>query len=136
MEHESDEYLHPSEAAELLGGVSPKTISRWAKEGKLSTCERWEVTAATPPPHFATWPPAWVTSQTPMTPTHWRPWLRPSRTAPSSATTSQPIPASCHPIRGSDGDRLIPPGPGAAGAMTGTGLAWTPAGRAAGRSAP
>lgn len=35
MEHESDEYLLASEAAELLGGVSPKTISRWAKEGKL-----------------------------------------------------------------------------------------------------
>jgi excisionase family DNA binding protein len=30
-----DEYLLSSEAAELLGGVSPKTISRWAKEGKL-----------------------------------------------------------------------------------------------------
>jgi hypothetical protein len=30
MEHESDEYLHPREAAELPGGVSPKTISRQA----------------------------------------------------------------------------------------------------------
>jgi len=27
-------YLHPAEVAELLH-VSPKTVSRWAKEGKL-----------------------------------------------------------------------------------------------------
>jgi excisionase family DNA binding protein len=35
MDHESEEYLLASEAAELLGGVTPKTVSRWAKEGKL-----------------------------------------------------------------------------------------------------
>jgi len=28
-------YLLPSEAAEELGGVTSKTISRWAKQGKL-----------------------------------------------------------------------------------------------------
>ncbi len=30
-----DEYLRPAEAAEVLGGVTPKTVTRWAKEGKL-----------------------------------------------------------------------------------------------------
>ncbi len=47
MEHESDEYLLASEAAEQLGGVSPKTISRWAKEGKLPYLRTLGVTAAT-----------------------------------------------------------------------------------------
>jgi hypothetical protein len=35
MDHESEEYLLASGAAELLGGVTPKTVSRWAKEGRL-----------------------------------------------------------------------------------------------------
>jgi excisionase family DNA binding protein len=30
-----ESYLLPSEAAEELGGVTAKTIGRWAKEGKL-----------------------------------------------------------------------------------------------------
>ncbi len=32
---DQDEYLLSNEVAELLGGVHPKTVSRWAKEGKL-----------------------------------------------------------------------------------------------------
>jgi excisionase family DNA binding protein len=31
---EAPGYLHPAEVADLLS-VSPKTVSRWAKEGKL-----------------------------------------------------------------------------------------------------
>jgi excisionase family DNA binding protein len=31
---EGPRYLHPAEVADLLH-VSPKTVSRWAKEGKL-----------------------------------------------------------------------------------------------------
>ena len=31
---EAPSYLHPAEVADLLS-VSPKTVSRWAKEGKL-----------------------------------------------------------------------------------------------------
>jgi excisionase family DNA binding protein len=31
---EAASYLHPAEVADLLS-VSPKTVSRWAKEGKL-----------------------------------------------------------------------------------------------------
>jgi hypothetical protein len=30
-----ESYLLPSEAAEELGGVTAKTIGRWAKQGKL-----------------------------------------------------------------------------------------------------
>jgi hypothetical protein len=39
MDHQSvngdEAYLLPSEVAEELGGVSSKTIGRWAKQGKL-----------------------------------------------------------------------------------------------------
>ena len=31
---EAPSYLHPAEVADLLS-VSPKTVSRWAKEGRL-----------------------------------------------------------------------------------------------------
>jgi excisionase family DNA binding protein len=35
MSSEPEEFLRPAEAAELLH-VSPQTISRWAKEGRIS----------------------------------------------------------------------------------------------------
>jgi DNA-binding transcriptional MerR regulator len=35
MDHDRDEYVLAGEAAELLGGVTPKTVSRWAKQGRL-----------------------------------------------------------------------------------------------------
>ena len=47
-EAEDDIYLRSSEVASLLH-VSPKTVSRWAKEGKLPTAARWVVTAGSPP---------------------------------------------------------------------------------------
>ena len=35
MPEEPEEFLRPAEAAEMLH-VSPQTISRWAKEGRIS----------------------------------------------------------------------------------------------------
>jgi excisionase family DNA binding protein len=46
---EAPSYLLPAEVAELLS-VSPKTVSRWAKEGKLPFMKTWVGTAATPRP--------------------------------------------------------------------------------------
>jgi excisionase family DNA binding protein len=43
MDHErmerDVEYLMPREVAEELGGVTPKTVARWAKEGRLPYLE-------------------------------------------------------------------------------------------------
>ena len=34
-----EEYLTPGEVAEELGGVTPKTVARWAREGRLPYLE-------------------------------------------------------------------------------------------------
>jgi hypothetical protein len=47
-------YLLPSEVAEVLQ-VSPKTVTRWAKEGKLPPAGPWAVTVATPGPTSSPW---------------------------------------------------------------------------------
>ncbi|HEY2957661.1 MAG TPA: helix-turn-helix domain-containing protein [Actinomycetota bacterium] len=41
-------YLTSSEVAERLA-VSPKTVGRWAKEGRLGPPRPWAATAASPP---------------------------------------------------------------------------------------
>jgi excisionase family DNA binding protein len=46
---EAPSYLLPAEVADLLS-VSPKTVSRWAKEGKLPFMKTLVGTAATPRP--------------------------------------------------------------------------------------
>ena len=48
-------YLHPAEVADLLH-VSPKTVSRWAKEGRPPFLKTSVATAATPKPRSASWP--------------------------------------------------------------------------------
>jgi hypothetical protein len=48
-------YLRTAQVADLLY-VSPKTVSRWAKEGKLPFLRRSAATAATQKPRFANWP--------------------------------------------------------------------------------
>ena len=48
-------YLHPAEVADLLH-VSPKTVSCWAKEGRLPFLKTPVATAATPKPRSASWP--------------------------------------------------------------------------------
>ena len=47
-------YLLPSEVAEALQ-VSPKTVTRWAKEGKLPPAGPWAAIAATPGPTSSPW---------------------------------------------------------------------------------
>jgi hypothetical protein len=47
-------YLLPSEVAEVLQ-VSPKTVTRWAKEGKLAPAARWAATVAMPGPTSSPW---------------------------------------------------------------------------------
>ena len=47
-------YLLPSEVAEVLQ-VSPKTVTRWAKEGKLAPAGPWAATVATPGPTSSPW---------------------------------------------------------------------------------
>jgi hypothetical protein len=48
-------YLRAAEVADILH-VSPKTVSRWAKEGKLPFLKTLAATAATPEPRSASWP--------------------------------------------------------------------------------
>jgi hypothetical protein len=48
-------YLHPAEVADILH-VSPKTVSRWATEGKLPFLKTWAATAATRRRRSASWP--------------------------------------------------------------------------------
>ena len=48
-------YLRTAQVADLLY-VSPKTVSRWAKEGKLPFLKTLAATAATPKPRSASWP--------------------------------------------------------------------------------
>jgi excisionase family DNA binding protein len=48
-------YLHTAEVADLLY-VSPKTVSRWAKEGRLPFLKTLGGHAATQKPRSATWP--------------------------------------------------------------------------------
>ena len=47
-------YLLPSEVAEVLQ-VSPKTVTRWAKEGKLASRRTLGATVATPGPTSSPW---------------------------------------------------------------------------------
>jgi excisionase family DNA binding protein len=60
-------YLHPAEVADILH-VSPKTVSRWAKEGKLPFLKTLGATAATQRPRSASWPRASVRKQPPKGP--------------------------------------------------------------------
>ena len=48
-------YLRTGEVAEILS-VSPKTVSRWAKEGKLPFLKTLGGHRRTPKPRSATWP--------------------------------------------------------------------------------
>ena len=48
---EAPSYLLPAEVADVLH-VSPKTVSRWAKEGKLPFMKILVGTAATPRPRY------------------------------------------------------------------------------------
>jgi hypothetical protein len=47
-------YLLPSEVAEVLQ-VSPKTVTRWAKEASFPPAGHWAVTVATPGPTSSPW---------------------------------------------------------------------------------
>ena len=48
-------YLHTAEVADILH-VSPKTLSRWAKEGRLPYLKTFVATGAIRPRRSASWP--------------------------------------------------------------------------------
>jgi MerR family regulatory protein len=73
-----NQYLRTFEVAAELGGVSPKTVTRWAKAGKLPYLRTLGGHRATPPGRSASWPQRWATNpKTPPTtwarrPTGWQ----------------------------------------------------------------